>query len=240
MAKTLLNGVNEVLKKAKALDSQGELSSITDSARQMFIDVAIQALNESTDEMFSQAGWSKPKQLKEATITLATNTQHYALKTDLVALRREYGLISEANNHTIQILGDDGYWQIIRGDLEQDDTGQPNWAAIRPTDGRLFMDRKPDTVANGRIYKYRYDRDLEFDEGCDQFPFSDQVFRQMIPAATELYKFHMQTEFSQSMFDGFLARAVASMRRIPRRTSYAPRRGGANITDPMNASINTR
>ena len=233
MAKTLLNGVNEVLKKARALDSQGNLSTLTDSARQMFIDTAIQVINEVTDELYTLADLSKPKQLKEATITLVTNQQAYALNSDLILLRREYHLIDEANSQTITILGEDGYWRIIRGDLQQDDTGLPHWACIRPTDGRLFFDRKPDAAANGNVYKYRYDRDLEFDEACDVFPFSDMVFRAVVPAAAELYSFYQQQAFNETIFKASLGRAAGLLRRIPKRTTWAPQRGGSNITDPM-------
>lgn len=236
MAKTLLNGVNGVLKKARALDSQGELSTLTDSARQMFIDTAIQAINEVTDELYTLADLSLPKQLKEATITLVTNQQAYALKSDLILLRREYHMIDEANSQTITILGEDGYWRIIQGDLQQDDTGLPHWAVIRPTDGRLFFDRKPDAASNGNVYKYRYDRDLEFDEACDVFPFSDMVFRAVVPAAAELYRFYQQQEFVKTVFDAAMGRAAALLRRVPKRTTWAPRRGGDNITDPMNDS----
>lgn len=233
MSKTLLNGVNEVLKKARALDSQGELSTLTDSARQMFIDTAIQVINEVTDQLYTLADLSLPKQLKEATITLVTNQQAYALKSDLILLRTEYHLIDEANSQTITILGEDGYWRIIQGDLQQDDTGLPHWACIRPTDGRLFFDRKPDAVSNGNVYKYRYDRDIEFDEACDVFPFSDMVFRAVVPAAAELYSFYQQKEFNEPIFNASMGRAAALLRRIPKRTTWAPQRGGSNITDPM-------
>lgn len=233
MAKSLLNGVNEVLKKVRALDSQGELSTLTDSARQMFIDTAVQSINEVIDELYLSAGFSKPKQLKESTITLAASTQVYGLNSDLLVLRREYNLIDETNNHVIEILGESGYHDIIIGDLEQDDTGQPNWAAIRPTDGRLYLDRVPTGTAIGRVYKYRYDREITLDDATDEMPFSDTVFRAVVPAASELWRFYNNQEFSQGLFDASVSRAAAALRRIPKRTSWNPNRGGSNVTDPM-------
>jgi hypothetical protein len=234
MPKTLRQGVNEVLKKARVLDAQGELSTIVDSARQMFIDTAIQSLNEVTDDLYSGPGLSKPRQLKEDTITLAASTQSYPLHSSLVRLRTEYDLIDETNSHVIVLLEENGYWQIIRGDLEQDDTGQPSFAAQSPIDNRLVMDRTPTGTAIGRVYKYRYDRDLEFDEGCDEFPFSNMVFRAVVPAAAELWKLHNQKDFSQGLFNASLARAKNLLRRTPTRTSYRAPRGSDNVTDPMN------
>ena len=105
MAKTLLNGVNEVLKKVDIIDEDaGLLVTLSDSARQTFIDLAVQVINEVLDELYSITKKSKPKQLKESTITLATNKQAYGLNSSLVTLRREYRLIDENNNHFITIL----------------------------------------------------------------------------------------------------------------------------------------
>ena len=239
MAKTLLDGVNEVLKKARVLDAQGELSTLTDSARQMFIDTAIQSINEVLDDLYIGAGASKPNQMREATLTLVTNQQHYVLPSSMIRLRTDFDLIDETNSHIIYLLEDNGYNRIIRGDLEQDDTGQPSFAAQSPIDGRLVMDRKPNSVAAGRIYKYRYDRDLELSVATDSFPFNSATFRALVPAATEMWKLHNEREFSQGLFDASVARAKALLRKVPIRTSYRARRGGANITDPMNDSANT-
>lgn len=234
MAKTLLDGVNEVLKKTAYLDSDsGLLQSLTDSSRQIYVDSAIQVLNECVDELYSVAGKAKPLALAEATITLATGDRDYALAQDLITLRREFHLIDETNNHLIGILPDDGYWQLVRVDIEQNDTGLPHAAAIRPTDGQLFMDRAPTANENGRVYKYRYDKDLELTLAADEFPFSNAVFRAIIPAAAELWKFYNHHEFTQGIFDASIARAARLLAQIPARDSWMPRVAGRNITDPL-------
>ena len=144
MAKTLLNGVNELLKKVNIIDEDaGIFATLSDSANQTFIDLAIQSINESVDDLYSVSRQPKPEQLAENTITLVTDDQDYVLQTDLIRIRREFGLIDQTNNHFITILCEDGYRHIIIGDIEQDDTGLPHWASIRPTDGELFLDRKP-------------------------------------------------------------------------------------------------
>ena len=166
MAKTLLNGVQDVLEKSAAIDSGQTLTSLSDTSRQTLIDLAVQVINETIDELYSIGDWSKPEQMKEATITLVTSQRAYVLRHDLVRLRSEYPLTDETNNHHIIILGEDGYWQTIMGDTEQDDTGIPSYCAISPINGKLIMDRLPDSNANARVYKYRYDRELELDEAA--------------------------------------------------------------------------
>jgi hypothetical protein len=236
VAKTLLEGVNAVLTKVDVLDSDsGLLTSLTDSARQTYIDLAVQVLNESLDHLYSAAEKTKPKQLGEGTITLIAGDQDYALSSAVVILRREFHLIDETNNHTIAILDDDGYRQIVMGDLEANDTGLPSCAAIRPTDGELFFDREPTAAEAGRIYKYRYDKELELTLAADTFPFGNAAFRALIPAAAELWKLYRHQEFSQGLFDSSLARAARMVLMLPASESWMPGRSGGNSTDPLEA-----
>lgn len=232
--KTLLNGVNEVLKKTDLLDSDvGALTSLTDSARQTFIDSAIQAINESMDILYSTADISKPKQLKESTITLVTDIKEYGLHSCLILLRREYHLIDETNNHIITIMDENGYWQTVFGDLDQDDTGLPSYCAISPITARLVMDRTPTAAENGKVYKYRFDQDLELIDKDDEFPFNNAVFRALIPAAAELFKVQHHQEFLKPIYDASMARAARYLRGVSPRTSWAPRQGSVSSTDPM-------
>ena len=234
MAKSLLNGVNEVLKKVDILEGDtGLLTSLTDSARQTFIDTAVQSLNEVVDELYSVMEKPKPNQLAEATITLVTNDQDYALATDLITLLTDFDLIDTTNNHVIAILDDeDAYRQLILTDLNQDDTGLPSVAAIRPTDGELYMDRKPTASENGRIYNYRYNKELELVLAADTFPFGNAVFRAVVPAAAELWKLLRHKEFSQGLFDASIGRAARLITKTPIRSSWRPGQS-ENATDPL-------
>ncbi|MEE9158907.1 MAG: hypothetical protein V3U60_11035 [Gammaproteobacteria bacterium] len=237
MSKTLINGVNEVLKKTGTLDSDsGLLTSLTNSGRQVFIDTAVQVLNEAVDDLYASAQISKPKQLREATITLVSGTKDYALHSSLVLLRDEFNLIDETNNHIIAILGENGYWQTVVGDLDQDDTGLPSFCAISPINGRLVFDRTPTSVEDGNIYKYRYDRDMELELANDSFPFNNIVFRAVVPAAAEMWKFYRQQEFQSAIYNRSMARAARYLRQLPPRTSYAARQVAHNETDPLHAS----
>lgn len=232
--KSLLDGVNEVLKKVDILEGDtGLLTTITDSARQVFIDTAIQSLNEVQDELYSILDKPKPQQLAEATLTLLTDDQDYALASDLVTLLPKFGLIDTTNNHVIAILDDDdAYRQLILTDLNQDDTGLPSIAAIRPTDGELWMDRKPTSAENGRVYNYRYNKELELVVATDTFPFGNAVFRAVVPAAAELWKLHRHKDFSQVLFDASMGRAARLITKVPVRSSWRPGQS-VNNTDPL-------
>ena len=234
MAKTLLNFVNEVLKKTDVLDSDvGLLTSLSDSARQTLIDLAVQSINEVIDEAYDVQGLSKPKQMRESSITLVAPNKDYALHSSLVTLRNEYHLIDQTNNHVIYIL-EDGYYRIVQGDLQQDDTGLPSYCAISPINGRLVFDRTPTSAEAGRVYKYRYDTDLELEVATDDVPFSNEVFRALVECAAERFKFHKHLEFSETAYNKGLARARRFIRKLPARASYGKMESSFNITDPFN------
>lgn len=236
MAKTLLDGVNEVLKKVDVLDSDsGLLTDLADSGKQTFIDLAVQVLNEVVDELYSTVNQPKPNQLAESTITLGTADRDYALASDLITLLPKFGLIDETNDHFITVLGEDGYRQLVMQDPDADDTGLPTTAAIRPTDGELYMDRAPTATENGRIYKYRYHKELELTVATDEFPFGNAVFRAIVPAAAELWKFYRHKESSAGVLKASLGRAARLVSKIPARDSYRPSRV-ANVTDPFDDS----
>lgn len=239
MAKTLLDGVNEVLKKVKILDNDtGLLTTLTDSARQVFIDSAVQAINETIDELYSPtvSDLPKPKMLKQSTITLVTGERTARLGSSAVTLRQEFNLVDRTNNHTIFILDRGGFRNIINADLEQDDTGLPSVCAIDPTQERqIIFDRAPTAVENGNVYTYYYDRDLELTDKDDEFPFTNQGFRAVVAAASELWKRDQHQEFDASYFNASLARAAVRLDGVTHSNSYAPPRGGVNPTDPMQA-----
>lgn len=238
MAKSLLNGVNDLLKKVGVLDNDTVLASLSDPARQTYLDNAIQAINETVDRLYALPQMpTRPLQLSEDTITLATGDQDYALDATLVRLIPRFGLICEAQNHIIEIVdGPDAYRQLILGDIEQDDTGVPSLACIRPTDGELWLDRAPTANENGRIYKYRFEHDTGMSAAADEFPFTDPVYRGVILAAAELWKKENKNSFNGGMFNAGLAQAAERLSQTPARDRWMDKwSSGANPTDPFEA-----
>ena len=115
MAKTLLNGCNEVLKRASLIQGDsGVLTTLTDSGRQIFIDTAVQVWNEAIEDLYETVGQTKPNALAEDTITLATGTRNYTLNTALNELY--YPFIDETNgNFIVEYPG--GYLEMVSNQL---------------------------------------------------------------------------------------------------------------------------
>lgn len=221
MAKTLLNAVNEVLKRVGTIAGDaGALITLTDSARQRSIDVCIQAVNEGIDELYSACEVALPKEQAEATLTLVLGQRGYALAADLVQLR--WPMIDKTNNQYLKEFGG-GYNAMLIADPEQDDTGLPVFAAIRPTDGYLHLDRAPTSVEAGRIYTYQYDKDLSLEDDADTVPFSDAAFRAMVPVWVQIWKRELRNEFDGDLFKANIGRAGRFLRQTQPRSSYSPR-----------------
>lgn len=219
--KTLLNAVNEVGKRAAWIAGDaGLLTSLTDSGRQSFIDQTIQVVNEGISELYTASEVAQPNEQGESTITLVTATRAYSLATDLVQLRFP---LRDKTNSQFMIEMPGGYDALLNLDISQDDTGLPYYAAIRPTDGKLHLDRAPTTVENGRIYTYQYDKSLLMSVLTDNVPFNDNVFFAMVPVWTQLYKRDARGDFDQPIFKAHLGRASRILTQKEPRTSYNPR-----------------
>lgn len=218
MAKTVLNAVNEILKRVGITAGEdGELTSLTDSSRQVFIDLAVQVIQEAVDDLYLTAEMAQPEGQAEATLTLQTNVRAYNLKSDLVRLR--FPLVDRTNNQFIH-EAKDGYNNMLLWDPEQDDTGLPLWGAIRPTDAKLYVDRLPTSDDNGKAYKYQYDRDISLKFAGDLFPFTDATFRAMVPVWSEYWKRARREEFDASVFRVNLGRAAGLLKKTVPRGSY--------------------
>lgn len=221
MAKTLLNAVNDILKRTgRIAGDSGELDSLTDSARQKWIDNAVQVVNEGIEELYSSSGVPLPNEQAEGTITLAANTRAYTLASDLVQLR--WPFIDKTNNQYLTEYPG-GYDAMLVNDPEQDDTGLPHWGAIRPTDGKLHLDRDPTSVEAGRVYTYQYDKDISLSLAADTFPFSDAVYRGMLPAWVQLWERDNNNEFDNALFRASIGRAARLITQLQPREHYNPR-----------------
>lgn len=221
MAKTLLNSVNEILTRTGIIAGDaGELTTLTDSSRQRAVDVAIQVVNEGIEELYSASNMPLPNEQAESTITLVTSTQAYTLATDLVQLR--WPMVDKTNTQFIYEYPG-GYNQLLLDDPEQDDTGLPHYGTIRPTDGKLYLDRAPTSADNGNVYTYQYDKDISLSAASDTVPFSDAAFRAMVPAWVQLWKREVRNEFDGDLFKVSIGRAARLATQVQVRTSYNPR-----------------
>lgn len=219
--KTLLDGVNEVLKRVNVIAGDANaLSDLVDSSRQHTIDISVQVINEGMDELYSLSHIDLPKGQAEGTITLVAGTREYALASNLVTLI--WPLRDKDNSQYIWEFGG-GYNALLDLDIEQDDTGLPIWGAINPVTGYMHFDRSPTSVDAGRVYTYQYEKDLAVSVASDAFPFGDACFRAMVPAWVQLYKREMKNEFDQPLYQQALGRASRFVTELAPRLSYSPR-----------------
>lgn len=221
MAKTLLNSCNEILKRVGLIaGDSGLLTTLTDSARQVAIDVAVQVVNEGIDELYAASNVAKPNGQGESTITLATADRSYALASGLVRLR--WPMVDKTNTQFLrQYPG--GYNAMLLADPEQDDTGLPVHAAINPVNGEVHLDRAPTSTENGRIYTYQYDKDLSLSILTDTVPFKDAVFRAMVPVWVQMWKRERRNEFDGDLYRKDLGRAATLLTQIEPRDNWSPR-----------------
>lgn len=147
-------------------------------------------------------------------------TRAYTMASDLVRLR--WPLIDKTNNQFITEYPG-GYNAELIGDPEQDDTGLPHWGAIRPTDGKLYLDRAPTSVEAGRVYTYQYDKSLLMTTAAATVPFSDDVFFAMVPMWVQLWKREARNEFDGILYKAAFSLACSLLTRKQIRTSYLPR-----------------
>lgn len=232
---TLLDGVNEVLKRVAQIDNDtGLLSSLTDSAKQSQIDVTVQLWNEVVDDLYLSLGKPAPKNMAEdsSSVVLVQDQRAYTLPTDLRVIL--WPLIDETNGREI-VEYPGGYMQMVEDQLIPDNyEGVPLAAAIRPTDGKLYVDTNPGASEAGLTYKLRYLKDMELTASGDDFPFNDAVFRSLVPAVAELFKYEKHNRFSDGIYRRAIGKAARLMHQKQKSKSWYHKGGQSHSnTDPL-------
>jgi len=186
MAKTLLNGVNEVLINTRWVDSANLLASLTDTGIQGTIDQCVQAWNQSVQELFRQAGRPMPDGSDVQTITLVTDQREYSYPSGLVSVI--WPLIDETNGFYIHEY--QGGFEQMRIDQPQpaNFTGIPQLATLNPATNKLRMERAPTANENGRIYQLLFKKSTLLSLAADTMPFDDDIFNAMVPSVAEVLR----------------------------------------------------
>lgn len=219
--KTLLQAINAVLQRLSyTAGDAGAVTSLTDSPRQVAIDCAVQVINEGIAELYSTSDIPQPNEQAESFITLATGTRAYSLATDLIQMR--WPLIDKTNTQFIYDYPS-GYNGLLALDPEQDNTGQPHWGVIRPTDGKIHLDVAPTSAENGKIYTYQYDKNLRLTLTTSNVPFNDVVFDAMVPAWSELWKREQRQSFDADLVKAAFGRASRLLTQKQQRDNWSPR-----------------
>jgi hypothetical protein len=218
VSKTLLQGVNDVLNRTGILSASGELGSLSNLGKQVYIDLAIQIWNETVDDTCDMLGIPRPGETGSSSVTLVTGTREYDLPSDLVQIR--WPLIDQTNGNYIQEYPG-GYEQMrIDQQIPADWLGLPYAAAINPTTGDLRLERTPTSTENGLVYNMFYDKDLVMDSASDTFPFVDAVYRAIMPVVAASWEKKKRNDFDLQEYRHQLSRALSFINKTNRRNHW--------------------
>lgn len=238
MSKTLLNAVNDTLKRMGSIKgNSGELVSLADSQRQVLIDLAVSCINETVLDIYMASDRPMPNEVGTTNITLVAGDRDYTLPTDMVAIR--WPLINESNGYAISEYPS-GWEGLVNDQLQPSNfIGRPTYGVIRPTDGLLYLDMVPTSADNGLQYKLYYDKSQIKSLAADTMPFSDDTYLFFIPAVVEKVKMERDEQsdakflVSNKKYQSLIARCAKLVTMSHERTSWLPT--GANLfsSDPM-------
>jgi hypothetical protein len=236
---TLLQGVNAVLKKVHIIQGDsGDLTSFTDSSRQVFIDIALQSWNEMIDELYTNSISEKPEIWTSNTISLVNGTRTYALQTDVIELHWPFQ--DQTNGRYIREYPGT-YLDLIRSqDIPANFTGTPNYGVLDPTASapQIYLDRVPTASDDGNSYTYYYQKDPALSATTDVLPFSEGVYRALIPAVAEIWRRHQHKDFDDAIFRSSMGRAAKLMNMRKQRDAYHANRYIINREDPFTVTKN--
>ncbi|MEK9751630.1 MAG: hypothetical protein VW338_00240 [Rhodospirillaceae bacterium] len=213
MSRTLLQEVNAVLKKASVIQgSTGELSSLTDSALQVDIDLVVKAWNRVLLDLF-RAG-VKINTLSTGTLTLVTDTREYAVPSDYVEIADPVFLDNTLGNRLTPFPG--GYTALRQHLLIPGNyTGLPNTWVINPTNNNIMLDNLPTSGENGRAYSYIYRATGLLSAAADTFVLRDDAVEAMEDAVEQMYARHKKGQFDQGAYQLSIAAAAQVARQTP-------------------------
>lgn len=218
MAYTLLDAVNRCLKRVRVIQGDaGVLTTLTDAARQADVDIMVQAIQETVQDLYEICNY--PREIVTGTITLVSGTREYAFASDFEGIAIDKILNEEDGYDLLPYPG--GYTAMFQCQEQPDNyNGTPYFYAINPENGFLRLDRIPQDGDAGRVYKYKYHKTLQFDEATDTFPFSDLTFDNMMPAIKEVWNRESKEKFDAVIYQRAMARAVQTLRQYEQRTHW--------------------
>lgn len=234
MAKTLLDGVNDVAKKLQIIaGNSGDFTSLTSLPHQHSVDIIIRNWNTGIEDLYSATSVPYPNELASADITLVTGQREYDIPSDLITMR--WPLHDITNGEYIHEFKG-GYEYLRMGQqTPNDENGKPLYGAINPSNGRLYFDKIPRAAENGLVYELLYDKDVSLESQNDVFPFNDAVYRPMVDVVAELTRRDIRNRFDGVFHDRRMAQAGKYLRKTTAKKTWLPIRVLRNTGDPYNA-----
>ncbi len=236
MAYTLLQATNKVLKRVGLIQgSSGELTTLTDSARQTDVDIAVSSWNDVIDELY-KAG-KLPGEMDTGTFTLSTSGtdsgREYAVDADFVAMAGNP--IDPTNSRTLYPYPG-GYFKM-REMLQNpsDFEGKPSYWVISPVSGNIRIDTTPQTADDGDIYTYVFEKIRNLSLAADTFPFNDGAVNALVDAVSQTWRMHRKgrSEFVPELYQASMTRAMRMVRGEQPRETYGVHKGGSLESWPI-------
>jgi len=217
--KTLLDGVNDALTMGRLIQGQDQrFTSLTSSQYQNEIDNMVIAINQVIGHIYDTESLQPDKEA-EGTVTLVTSTREYTFPADYESMVSDT-LLNVSDGY--QIFRYPGtYEHLLQSQLTPSSyTGRPFYWTINPTNGNLYLDTLPTVEDNGIVYRYLYEKSISLEAFDDTFPFSDEVYKILVPSFKEYWQSDAKDKFNETFFISSTLRAVDKIRGFPLKTSY--------------------
>lgn len=216
---TLLDVVNNVMRRVRLIDSQDEvLLDFDDNRLRVDVDMIIDAVNDTIRYIYDY-GKIPPHVVQTGTITLSATQRGYNAPDDFHRMVSE-SFIDQVKGHRLcEYPG--GFKQLFEDQLVPDNyQGQPLYWAISPSKN-IRLDKVPGPEFDGDEYSFLYEAQLNFVLHTDVLPMSEMTIRDMTPAIVQMYKKDSDpTSYDSNAFMSSVAMAVASLHAQPIRPTY--------------------
>lgn len=227
---TLLELVNDVLKRVSLTKGEaGEITSLTDSPRQIEIDIILQAVNEVITDLFDMGVYAN--EANEGKFTLATGKREYNLPSDFEGFmsrpldetggHQMWPYPNERGQAHLSSKGPGDYIRMREVQLMPSSyTGEPHYYAINPENGKLRLDYAPTSDISGRVYRYTYRKTLNMSAATDVIPLTTEQVNKLMPAIAQVWNRERKELFDNGTYLNALAGAARRITRTERRRQY--------------------
>lgn len=239
---TLLDGVNEVLMRARKIDQP--LTSMVDPGVQTWINIATSTWNDAimglqkTDafngevvegEIVLKDGDALRQQLGD--FEGAEEAREYDLPEDFVQMRgkrpRDMVFLDQEESRRIYPYPGEQYADeqrlFVVQSVPEKVKGFPTWYVILKTKRRFRLDKWPGAEEAGKVYKYRYERSLFMRNPTDKFPFHDQVIQALFESVAQGIRDKLNGQFNLVEFENSVGQATAFASQREKKNGYAHR-----------------
>lgn len=219
MATTLLQAVNDTLNRAGIIQgANGDLTSLTNSGKQLDIDLAVDCINEVISSMMD-FNPSLRGEVATSTFETVEGTREYSYAADYEGMISEI-IMDQTNGYPLRHY-QGGYQQMFMDQyIPANYDGAPCAWVINPITEKIRLDTTVDAASAGKTYTYIYRKELILSGASDTLPFSDGVWADLKAAVNESWSRERHSDFDGAAFLHSIAKASRRLYGHEARTSY--------------------